>query len=348
MKQNLSILLVLLTVIFFIFFGFGCATNGEDEIIEEVEVDDESEPDIVEPITINAVTAWQPDEYGGVYFEYVGLVEEVSGGNIVFNLMGGPEVIPSNELNEAVRDGAVDFAWTSPAYQTDEVPESFVLEITPQSWTERRESSAFDYFNQIQMEEMNSIVIGGAGHGLQYTIYSTERVTTTDDFQGLRLRGSPAYVAFVEDGLGGEVLMIPGSEIYSAVERGIVDGFLRPSVGLLPLNLQEVINYKIEPYFWEVSFFFLMNLDAWNDLPGWAQDDLTEAAIIWESEKSEPFWAAIAEEEDKILQEEYNVEIITVEDADKYIELSLMAGWDYLRRLVGEGEEVEELISVFE
>jgi TRAP-type mannitol/chloroaromatic compound transport system substrate-binding protein len=93
-----------------------------------------------------------------------------------------------------------------------------------------------------------------------------------EDFKGMKVR-TPGWYMDILTRLGVSVTPIPGSEIYLALERGIIDAceFSSPAVNL-PMGFHEVTKYVIEPGAHQPScqFDIFINKDAWNELP----DDL--------------------------------------------------------------------------
>ncbi len=69
------------------------------------------------------------------------------------------------------------------------------------------------------------------------------------------------------------------SEVYTAVERGVVDGFALSTVGMIvDAGLYEVTKYTIDHPFLNTNFVVIMNLDSWNRIPKNLQDLLRETA----------------------------------------------------------------------
>ena len=77
---------------------------------------------------------------------------------------------------------------------------------------------------------------------------------------GMKIRALPSYNKIVGS-LGGTAVVIPFGELYSAAEKGVIDGLVWPSVGAVGFKFHEVTPYLAEPAFGTVSYLILMNLD---------------------------------------------------------------------------------------
>jgi len=80
--------------------------------------------------------------------------------------------------------------------------------------------------------------------------------------------------------VGAAPVTIAAPDIYTAVERGTVDGVTWPQSGITGFALEEVIKYEILPGVMQVEPMTAINLDVWNKLPRHLQDVISEAADL--------------------------------------------------------------------
>lgn len=331
---RLVFLFTLISFIFIVTFA-GCSKSSVS--------DGDAETD--QSITLTAATSWaENDDQNNTGFWWLQeKVNKLSDGKITIKWVGGPETFPAFELGEAVRDGAVDIGWLSPAYYASAMPEGLVMEYSELTFQEERDSKALDYLNNIHRNKMNSIIFSSADGGKKYSIYTKKPVRSLDDFKGMRIRVSESYLPLIR-ALGAETVLLPGGEIYTAMERGVIDGFTWPYLGITAFSLEELTKYKIQPYYWRVSVVGIINTDTWDSLPEWAQNIIDKAAREIEAELPE-FYKEFEEKENEILVNN-GIEFITIDDGDKFLEIAKEAGWERLREVVKDGN-VEELISKF-
>jgi TRAP-type mannitol/chloroaromatic compound transport system substrate-binding protein len=85
-------------------------------------------------------------------------------------------------------------------------------------------------------------------------------------------------------------------EVYTALERGTVDGLGWPSIGVMDLSWDKFLKYRIDPGYFQTDLSMLVNLDRWNALGEEARQILQDTAIEWEEESYELLQAQRAEE----------------------------------------------------
>lgn len=244
------------------------------------------------------------------------------GSRITFKYVGGPEAFPVFESLEAIRNGAVEIAVTASAYNTAQLPAVLAAKLTPYSPWEDREKGVFDLLSEIY-QKANVQYLGRATNK-EFKLYTNKEVKSSADFKGLRMRVTPAYKDFVV-ALGSQPVTTDPGEVYTALERNVVDGYGWPEVWISDFGWQEVTKYAVNPTFFKVDAIIVMNLDAWKKLPKAEQDLLTEAMKKVEHDVDAYVKQEKAKEEK--LMADKGVKQITVSDPDKYRQLAYDSTW---------------------
>lgn len=300
----------------------------------------------LESASLRVVAAWpENDQYQNVGLRMLQEeAEELSDGKLTIEFAGGPESIAPFDLADAVRSGAVDMAWVSAAYYIPELPEAAALDYSELTVEEERESGALEYLTDIHHERMNAHLLGRGSVGSPYSMYTTEPVKSVDDLAGLRLRVSPVYVPFVE-ALGADAVTLPPGEIFTALERGVINGFTWPFVGVSALQLHEVARYQVMPPYWKTDIVTLVNLDVWEKLSEAQQEVLTQAAINVEGKTAKAYEQLRAEELKTL--EAAGVKQVEFEgaEAERYLELARTSGKSWLEKNVR--DDADALIDKF-
>ncbi len=99
------------------------------------------------------------------------------------------------------------------------------------------------------------------------------------DLTGLKIRVTPVYKDIVE-ALGGTAITTAPGEVYTALERGVVDGYGWPVSGIFDLGWDKVTKFRLEPAFYGVEVNVLVNLDTWKALND-AQRKVLSDAGAW-------------------------------------------------------------------
>lgn len=255
-------------------------------------------------VTIRAVSGWPEGNFFSQNFEkFVKKVNAEGKGVIQINYLGGgAKVMPPFEVGNAIKSGVVDMANVTGNFYTNLLPESDALSVSTVPVQEWRKNGAYDYINKLWGEKLNAHYLGRAIDNMPYHLFLKKQMNKPD-LAGMRLRGIPIYREFFQS-MGASVLTISPGEVYTALERGAIDGYGWPVSGIFDLSLQEHTKYRVEPGFYNTEVGVLVNLNTWKRLSDKQKAVLTEAAIwmenlnlengkLWEEEKKRQTTAGI-------------------------------------------------------
>jgi TRAP-type C4-dicarboxylate transport system substrate-binding protein len=216
----------------------------------------------------------------------------------------GPEAIPVTQQANAVKTGVIDLYSGVSAFYHGILVEGETLTLTDVPIPELKKNGAWDYLNKIYAEKLNTMLLTGAGDGVNFHIYTTRPANIADKakpFSGFVLRGPPNYKAFFES-LGAQVVSTTPGEVYTALERNMVHGYGWPHWGVKDMGWLKLTKYRYDPGFFNVSVNIMINLDRWKKLDKRQQALITEMATWMDTEW--PKWRAeISAAEDKIQKE---------------------------------------------
>lgn len=291
-------------------------------------------------ITLKGVTAW---EENNIHSAGLGLfrekLEELSNGRIKIEYAGGPESIPAFNQGDAVRNGIVDFAILSTAYYQNQVPEAAVMNYSELSVEDEWKNGGMNFLNEIHNKKLNAQFIGRAS-GMKYSLYLKESVNSISDLKGKRFRASAAYVPLIQ-ALGAEAVIMPPGEIYTAIERGVIDGVAWPEGGITDLGVQKQVKYQILPTYWKVDTVTIMNLDKWKQLSKEDQNLINQAARAVEKDLPGKI-AKFIENEKNVLKEAGIQEVKFPEQV--YVKMANDAAWKWMEKTLPEnGQKLKEL-----
>ena len=161
---------------------------------------------------------------------------------------------------------------------------------------EQRKDGTFAFIEQLHNEKLNAHYLARQFHNVPFHIYLNKKIDKLD-FTGLKIRVTPVYKDIVE-ALGGTTVTTAPGEVYTALERGVVDGYGWPVTGIFDLGWEKVTKYRMEPAFYSVEVGVLVNLDVWKGLTDAQRKVLNDAALWLEGLDSEND-ALIKSERDK-------------------------------------------------
>jgi TRAP-type transport system periplasmic protein len=239
--------------------------------------------------------------YSRSFLEFVKKANAAGKGVFTIQVRGGPEAIGMMEQPGAARSGVVDMVYSPCAFYAAAVPECDAVSASSMDGPTTRKNGGTDLLNQIHQKRAGLVLLGWVDSGIRFNLWST-RAPTLDssghiDIKGYKVRGNPIYNAFLTNYLGAQVINLPSTELYTALERGTVDLTAWTQIGLMDLNWDRYIKYRIGPDFFQTDLMIIVNQKKWNALSAKTRDILQKAAIEHESSSLKALQALWAKEQ---------------------------------------------------
>ena len=230
-------------------------------------------------VTLRAVSAFtEGTELSKNFERFIEKINQEGKGIIQINYIGGPRAMPPFEVGNAVRSGVIDIANVAGAYYTNLMPESDLFKLFYKMAAEQRANGTWAFINELHNQKLNSHYLARQFVSVPFHIYLNKKIDKID-FTGLKIRVSPVYRDLVQ-ALGGAPITTPPGEVYTALERGVVDGYGFTATGIFDLGWEKVTKYRMEPPFYSAEVNVLVNLDKWKSLTG-AQRKLLSDGALW-------------------------------------------------------------------
>lgn len=293
--------------------------------------------------------------YSQSFLAFVEAVNARGEGVVRIDVRGGPEAIGMMQQVDAVRDGVVDMAYQPGSFYAGAFPERDALVASNLTAIEARENGGIDLINEIHQANMGLYYLGWFDSGVSYNLFTVnEPALDADgrlDVSGIRLRGNSVYNAFFTEYLGAQVIDIPTTDVFSALESGIVDATGWTQIGLMDLRWDQFLNYRIDPNFFSTDLGVIVNLDRWNELSEAARTILQDVAIAHEIATATRFREQSAEELAEL--EARGMTTVTLEGAarDSFLAAARQTSWDRMRAQMESGPQglthYDRLIALF-
>ena len=122
-------------------------------------------------------------------------------------------------------------------------------------------------------------------------------IRTPADVKGLKLRVSGTAAARVVEALGATPVQMPATEMYNALQTGLIDGVITGSSAIGDFKLDEVANsYTLGASLGQISFYVVMNKARYDGLGGAEKAALDSIRGRKLSQSAEDGWFARADE----------------------------------------------------
>ena len=298
-----------------------------------------------EEVTLSAVSAFAEGTNFSRNFEtFINRVNETGKGVVQIDYKGGGgKVMNPFQLGDALRSGVVDIGNLPGAFYTKLLPEVDALKLSAVTITEQRRNGAWEYMNQLHMDRMNTYHLARQKDCVPFHLYLNKPIDGPD-LDGFKIRVTPIYRAFFS-AMGATMIRTKPGDVYTAMERGTVDGYGWPSQGIFDLGWAEVTKYRVDPPFYRAAVEFLINLDSWNKLNDAQKQVLQDAAFEVEA-LCDADKAQSAAELKK--QEESGIKVIsfTGADGEAYLKKAADEGWaEFVKANPETGPKIRSLLS---
>jgi TRAP-type C4-dicarboxylate transport system substrate-binding protein len=229
---------------------------------------------IADPMTLRVQTHYATEHpTGQMLATWADDVQTMSGGDITVEMFYSSSVVATTETFDAAINGILDCDATGGAYQTGKNPAfQFVGDImggydTPwqqYSWLYYGDgyAAAQELYNAQNMQ-----LIGWSIYG-QESLSSSKPIRGFEDLKGWKFRSPPGMETEIFEKLGASPIVMDFTEIFTALETGIIDGAdasgLYNNVGL---GLYDIVKHATYPGFHSMpSDHLACNLDVWNGM----------------------------------------------------------------------------------
>jgi TRAP-type C4-dicarboxylate transport system substrate-binding protein len=296
-------------------------------------------------LTLKAVTAFAENTtYSRPFEQFINRVNAEGKGILRINYIGGPKALPPFEIGNALKGGVIDIANAAGAFYTNLMPEADAWKLTQRPMAELRQNGGYAAMAAIYAQKLNAIFLARLVDNNPFHLYLNKPISTPD-LTGLKLRITPVYRDFFQ-ALGATVVQTAPGEVYTALERGVVDGYGWPITGVFDLGWNEKTKYRVDPGFYTAEVSVLVNKSAWDRLNEAQRNLLRKPAEQIEAQAA----AVFAEENEREISRQAAAGIQTIRfegaTASTYLTKAYQAGWNgIIRQSATAGPKLKELFE---
>ena len=235
-------------------------------------------PALAQTKTIKLLSSWDRSNFAALEpaLVYLEQLQKIGGGKLEIDLKG-PETVPPFQQIQPVSAGVFDMLHTHGVYHAGSKGLALVMDAIEPDLDKRRAVGVWDYLDSYYQKhnkvKLVSLPISGTNG---YQLVLRDPLSPEGDFKGRKIRGTQSYFGVIK-ALGGTPVVLPPAEVYSALEKGVVDGAAWPAAGIYTMKWYEVAHYRVRPTFGTTNTVLLINLTAWGKLIAAEQKLLLDA-----------------------------------------------------------------------
>lgn len=261
------------------------------------------------------VTTWPPGFpiLGEACELFAETVQRLTNGRLAIKVYGSGELIPGLEVFDAVSSGTIEVGCGAAYYWAGKFPASQFFATVPFGMNAQEVNTwlyaggGLELWRELYADfKLVPFVAGNTG--MQMGGWFNRKIESVSDISGLKMR-IPGLGGKVLNNLGGTAVLISGSEIYTSLERGVIDAteWLGPYHDFL-MGFHEISKYYYYPGWHEPGSVLeiFVNSDKFQQLP----NDLKSAIEVTCSMVNQWVFARIESKNAEYLQKLKSLEDI--------------------------------------
>jgi TRAP-type transport system periplasmic protein len=239
-------------------------------------------------VVIRAIAAWPVScDCDTMYMKYIQEINKRGKGRLQIRFLGGPEVMPAFEQFQALRTGIADMTHTAPSYFAGETIEGSGMDLIDPVDLKRylkalRSTDALKIINRAYEEKSSTHYLGITVGGTGFRFLMTKPIKTLDDLRGMRIRVFGSQGAKAVQYFGASPQTIAANELYTALQRGVVDGAIRAPNDAWSFGERDVYKTMVNPPLQLSAGGLFIATRVWNKLPQDLKELLSSVVIDFE------------------------------------------------------------------
>ena len=272
------------------------------------------------------VTSWPPKfpilgEYAA---EIANWIERMSAGRLKIQVYGSGELVPAFEVFDAVSLGAAEMGHAAAYYWSGKTTAAQFFASVPFGMTARQMNAWLYFGGGINLwkelyADFNLLPFPSGNTGGQMGGWYNREINSVNDLNGLKIR-MPGLGGKVITKAGATTILSPAGELYTNLERGVIDGleWIGPYHDYL-MGFHNIAKYYYYPGWHEPgsTLELIINKDAYNKLPDDLKNIINAAAktsndlilSAFDMKNTEYFYKL--KNEEKVNFREYPVEVLS-------------------------------------
>ncbi|MDJ0630590.1 MAG: TRAP transporter substrate-binding protein [Rhodobacter sp.] len=228
------------------------------------------------------ISSWAPPTHGinaKMWPKFVEMVEEATDGRVTAELKLG--IAPPPAQMDLIQDGAADLSIIFHGYQAGRFVTTKLIELPGYEGSAEDASvaywKAYEQYLSKADEHRGVKVVALHTHG-PAQLHSSGQITSLEQVSGLKVRIPGGVGGDVGAALGATGIQVPAPKVYETLASKAADGVVMPMESRKGFKLTEVAQnvYEVPGGLYRGSFAFIMNEDAFADLPADLQAVLEE------------------------------------------------------------------------
>ncbi|NRB56950.1 MAG: TRAP transporter substrate-binding protein [Salinicola sp.] len=204
-----------------------------------------------------------------IFEKWAKAIEEESGGSLKVQNFPSQTLSQADETYDAAVNGIADIGITAQGYTNGRFPLSQIVELPGVAESAPQGACVLQTLyddGQISGEYDDSHVLFMFTTGPGYIHTKETNVQKPADLEGLRIRRPTAVAGDILENMGAQPVGMPAPDIYTSMQRSVIDGLSFPWEGMKGFRLNELSRYHTQVPFYTLIFVATMNKNTYESL----------------------------------------------------------------------------------
>lgn len=217
-----------------------------------------------------------------VYIQsWIDKISEATDGHVKITLYDNATLSAATDIGDNVKAGSVDIGWLYTSYYAGQFPLTDVINLPLQGFGDPVVStevlwSLKDKYEEIDQEWSDFKLLMFYGNPGMILASADKPLTSLADLKGMSIRCPSGAITDVLTAWGASPVTMAPTDLYEAVEKKNIEGYIFEPSGICNFSLQEITKYYTDYPLYDGPFALIMNLDKWNSLPEEYQQAIEE------------------------------------------------------------------------
>ncbi len=241
------------------------------------------------PIKWKAQALWSAAELSyKTFVDFCARVKVLTNGRLEITPYPAGAIVPTFEGLDALQNNVLQALHTWPGYFSGKEPAFAAISDLVAGYSHPWQKDAWMYYkggwemlNELY-KPYNGYTVGWMFWGIE-SMVSTKPIRRMEDYKGLKMRVPHGMTAILFQKLGASVVVLPGGEVYSALDKGVINTSDWASASMNQrMGFFQVAKYTNYPGFHSMPLGdFTVNIKEWNKLPDDIKQILKSACREW-------------------------------------------------------------------
>ena len=213
-----------------------------------------------------------------VYIQsWIDSIDKATNGHVKITLYDNATLSAATDIGDNVKSAAVDIGWLYTSYYAGQFPLSDVINMPMQGFGDPVVSTEVlwalaEKYPQVEKEWGDFKLLMLYGNPGMILCSAEKPIQGIADLKGMTIRCPSGAITDVLSAWGASPVTMAPPDLYEAIEKKNINGYIFEPAGICNFSLQEITKYYTDYPLYDGPFALIMNKAQWDSLPKEYQD----------------------------------------------------------------------------